>query len=238
MKRDAKSQVSLRYLSFLTQTYVMFLVFAEVFHLHFLRFWDHDQDVGKLLLCVTFLLLGSITEVYGYQQARRALWCGFLFNLLLMLYVQLVIHLPSPLYATHNPLLNALLAFNTSPLFAFITTGASFITIYLIAQLKIKYTKFFVGYRLFFAAWIGVSIQTMIFNAIFAPRIGSASYFAMTFTLLLFLPLFTGISQKLKRIEHLDIFDTRTRFNPFCWRVAYTTQDNPFETFDTPSRTR
>lgn len=237
MKSDLKqSTPALRYLGFLTQSYVMLLLFSQIFHGHFMHFWGYDQDAGKLLLCVTFLLISSITEIYGYQQARRALWCGGLFNLLLALYGQLITHLPSPSYAAHNPLFNALLSLNISPFFIFSILGASFISLYFMAQWKIKYPKLFMGYRLFFCAWIGITGQTLFLNVVLRQPIIGWDYFDMTGILLLFLPWAVGITQKLKQWEHLDIYDKRTHFNPLRWRVHYTFEDNQCDKFHTTYR--
>src|SRR5580698_9806122 len=91
-----------RYLWFLTLSYCMIIVLVNLFDGRLVHLFSLDTDAGTLIFPLTFLLSDLITEVYGYQQARRAIWCGFLFNLIFILYGQIVIHLPSPDYAIIN----------------------------------------------------------------------------------------------------------------------------------------
>ena len=80
---------------FLTLTYTMIIVLANWFDARLIHLIGLDTDAGTLVFPLTFLLSDLVTEVYGYKFARRAIWCGFLFNAVFLIYSQIVIHLPS-----------------------------------------------------------------------------------------------------------------------------------------------
>src|SRR3990167_4672910 len=101
-----------KFLWFLTLTYSMVIVLANWFDPRLIKIFGLTTDAGTLIFPLTFLLSDLITEVYGYKNARRAIWCGFLFNALFILYGQLVIHMPSPDYHTNNAMFDTLLATN------------------------------------------------------------------------------------------------------------------------------
>src|SRR5687768_10986229 len=99
-EQNAKPQT--RFLCFITLSYTMVLVLSNWFDARLVRIWHLDTDAGTLIFPLTFLLSDLITEVYGYKYARRAIWVGFLFNVIFFAYGQLIINLPSPAYATNN----------------------------------------------------------------------------------------------------------------------------------------
>src|SRR5688572_13040806 len=88
-----------KYLWFLVLSYTMVLVLANWFDARLIQIFSFNTDGGTLIFPLTFLLSDLITEVYGYQQARRAIWCGFLFNIFFILYGLAITHLPSPDFA-------------------------------------------------------------------------------------------------------------------------------------------
>src|SRR5262245_18687209 len=99
------------WLWFLTLTYAMVIELTNWFDPRLINI-GLDTDAGTLIFPLTFLLSDLITEVYGYKYARRAIWCGFLFNALFIIYGQIVIHMPSPSYPTNNDMFDTLLTTN------------------------------------------------------------------------------------------------------------------------------
>jgi uncharacterized PurR-regulated membrane protein YhhQ (DUF165 family) len=75
-----------RYLWFLIVAYVVVILMANWFDVRLVRVGVLITDAGTLIFPITFLLSDLITEVYGYKNARLAIWCAFLFNLLFILY--------------------------------------------------------------------------------------------------------------------------------------------------------
>ena len=55
-------------------------------------------DCGTLLFPLTYLLSDVVTEAYGERTAKRTIYLGFLFNLLLVIFTQLSVMAPYPAY--------------------------------------------------------------------------------------------------------------------------------------------
>lgn len=91
---------------FLILSYSMVLVFANWFEARLILIGDLVTGGGTLIFPLTFLLADVLTEVYGYKQTRRAIWVGFLFNILFVSYGYLVTLLPGPDFYQNNTYFN------------------------------------------------------------------------------------------------------------------------------------
>ena len=69
-----------RYLGFLTTAYTMALVFANWFDPRLINFMGLNTGAGAIIFPFTYLFSDIITEVYGYKNARLAVWVGLFFN--------------------------------------------------------------------------------------------------------------------------------------------------------------
>lgn len=210
----------------------MVLVFANWFDPRLIKVFGLVTDAGTLIFPLTFLLADIITEVYGYMAARRAIWLGLLFNLLFMLYGQLVIHLPSPKYVTHNDIFAQVLALDSRVVIASLISYlcAEPLNAYLIAKLKIFTKGRFIWLRFVSSTLVASGVDSFIFSAIafygvFAQK--ELIYLILTMWLIkvaieiVGLPLSVYLAQKLKAKEKMDIYDVDTNFNLFSFKVAY-----------------
>ena len=179
-----------------------------------------------------------MTEVYGYQQARRAIWAGFLFNGLFILYSLLVSHMPSPDFANHNAEFDQILRFNIRIILASILSYfiAEPLNAYLMAKLKIKTKGRYMGLRFLGSTLIAAFFDSSIFS--FAAFFGLMPtqdllffildmWLVKVFIELIGLPISIYLVRKLKKIEGLNIYDRKTKFNLFSLKVTYTPEDNP-----------
>lgn len=228
-----------RFLWFIMLSYSMVIVLANWFDPRLIKIFNLTTDAGTLIFPLTFLLSDLITEVYGFKQARLAIWCGFLFNVVFILYGQIVIHLPSPDYPTQNAMFDSLLAVNARIIMA---SAISYlcsepVNSFLLAKLKIKMHGRYMGIRFVLSTFFAAGIDSFIFGTL-------AFYGAMSLTNLFFLivtmwlikmiieivglPLSIHLAKKLKRIEGLDIYDKKTNFNLFSLETHYTAKDNEF----------
>jgi len=222
---------------FLTLTFSMIMVLSNWFDPRLITLFGFTTDAGTLVFPLTFLLSNLITEVYGYKFARRAIWCGFIFNAIFILYGQLVIHLPSPNYPTNNHLFDTMLAINFRIIFA---SAISYLcseplNSYVIAKLKIRMHGKLLGLRFLLSTVIASGVDSIIFTGIaFYGTMTIDHLIALAFTMwvikvgieLLGLPLSISLAKKLKAKENIDIYDQSTRFNIFKLDISYTTKDN------------
>ncbi|MCF6775142.1 queuosine precursor transporter [Thiotrichales bacterium 19X7-9] len=228
-------------LGFLILSYVVVLLLANWFDMRLISLgFDLSTDAGTLIFPLTFLLSDLITEVYGYKRTRRAIWLGFLFNLIFILYGQLVVHLPSPNQAPLNASFDQLFEFNI------LIICASFIS-YLIAEpfnalflakLKIWLNGRFIAFRFVISTMLAAVIDTSIFSIIAFSSIMDLKHlvlFIITMWVIkvvieiIGLPLSVYLAYRLKKYEKLDIYDTRTKFNLFNLNAHYQQEDNHFK---------
>lgn len=233
-------RVQSSYLWFLTLTYSMVIVTANWFDARLISLAGFVTDAGTLVFPLTFLLSDLITEVYGYKYARLAIWCGLLFNVIFILYGQLIIHLPSPTFPTHNDMFDALLAMNARIILAsFISYLCSEpINAILLAKLKIKMQGRMMGLRFVISTWIASGLDSFIFGSIaFYGTLSNENLFLLITTMwaikviieILGLPISIRIANKLKQIDEMDMYDKHTDFNIFKLDTNYPNEDNAFK---------
>lgn len=236
------------FLWFLVLSYSMVIVLANWFDVRLIRIFSLDTDAGTLIFPLTFLLSNLITEVYGYQQARRAIWCGFLFNMIFILYGQIVIHLPSPDYALINN--NKFDEIQSMNIRVIIASAISYLCAeplnsLVMAKLKIRYSGNKLAIRFIASTCIASAVDSFIFGTIAFNGLMNYQHLLRFITNMWFLkiiieviglPLSLHITKQLKQKERLDIYDTKTNFNLFRLDVNYTEQNNQYETMTISSQ--
>lgn len=234
---DMPFQIQSNYLWFLTLSYSIVIVLANWFDPRLVKLFCLTTDAGTLIFPFTFLLSDLITEVYGFKYARRAIWCGFLFNIIFILYGQIIIHLPNPDYPTNNALFDSLLMFNSRVILASMISYlfSESLNSYVIAKSKVMMHGRYMAMRFVLSTSIASGIDSAIFSIIAFFGIIPFHYLLelmLTMWLiknaieLLGLPFSINLAKKLKEIEKIDIYDKRTKFNLFSLNVDYENQDN------------
>lgn len=232
-------QIKPNFLWFLTLFYAMVIVLSNWFDPRLINILGLTTDAGTLVFPLSFLLSDLITEVYGYKHARRTIWCGFLFNLLFIVYGQFVTHMPSPNYPTNNDMFDRLFATNVRVICA---SCISYIiseplNSYAMAKLKISMNGRYLGVRFLTSTIVASGSDSFIFGIIaFYKTISSENLLYLILTMwfikvvleILGLPISIRLAKKLKKTEQLDIYDRKTNFNLFSFDANYTEQDNYF----------
>lgn len=241
MNRHLQSPyLSTHYLWFLTLSYSMAIIMANWYVGRLIYFFGLTFDAGILIFPFTFLISDLITEVYGYQHARQAIWCGFFFNLFFILYGQLVTHLPSPPYPTHNALFNQVMNIDLRILLA---SGISYfcaepLNSLIMAKMKIHHQGKYMGLRFIFSTFFSSGLDSFIFSILAFYGVLHAKHLMILIGTnwaikvgveIIALPLSLRIARALKRIEKTDIYDKQTNFSLLKLSVHYTQADNEFE---------
>lgn len=224
----------MRYLWFLILSYTMVLTLANWFDARIVDLFGIITDAGTIIFPLSFVLSDMITEVYGYKHARRAIWCGFLFNMIFLGYGQLVIHLPNPPFHTYNALFTKLLGLNTRIIIASIISYfiAEPLNAYIVAKLKIKMQGRKMWLRFVSSTVIASFFDSTIFTVIaFIGLFSTHAMFILAANMWLIkviveiigLPFSTWLARKLKKAEGIDQYDTDTKFKLFSLDTSYTT---------------
>jgi uncharacterized integral membrane protein (TIGR00697 family) len=238
--KSAVSNFSGNYLWFLTLSYTVVIILANWFDVRIIRIFDLTTDAGTLVFPFTFLLSDLITEVYGFKQARRAVWCGFLFNLIFILYGQVVIHLPGPDYQTNNSAFDSLFAFNIRIILASVISYlcSEPLNAFLMAKLKMKMNGRFLGFRFVLSTFFASGVDSFIFGSIaFYAVMSNANLLSLILTMwfikvaieILGIPLSVKLAKKLKHIEQIDMYDRNTKFRLFSLEAHYSNNDNELQ---------
>lgn len=192
-------------------------------------------NAGLLIFPINFLLSNLITEVYGYKHARRAVWCGFLFNLLFILYGQAVVYMPSPNYSIHNSLFDKLIALYLEGALISVTSYFTVepLNLFFIAKSKIYAGGQGIKLRFALATSLSIIINGIIFSlikfhtSVFLIKLSPTIFFT-GITILVSLPIIVYSVKKIKKLEQIDIYDVNTKFNMFSLEVNYTEENNKF----------
>ncbi len=237
---NSKIQQYPQLLWFIQLSYTAVILLANWFDIRMIKIGSIETDAGTLIFPFTFILSDLITEVYGYKFARRAIWVGFMFNFVFVLYGQLIIHLPSPDYAlATNDKFDSLLGFNARIIIASTISYlcAEPLNSFIMAKLKLK-----TGGRLMWLRFVSSTAVAALFDSFLFGTL--AFYGTMPVSdLLIFngtmwaikvfieicgLPLSLSLARRLKRHEELDMYDVGTKFSLFTLEASYAKSNNHY----------
>lgn len=242
MKERTITPIYPRYLWFLTTSFAMVITLANWFDPRLINIFGLVTDAGTLVFPLTFLLSDLITEVYGYKQARRTIWCGFLFNALFLVYGQLVTHLPSPdFYVTQNQSFDNILAMNTRIIVASFCSYllSEPLNSLVMAKLKLKFNGRKMGMRFLASTFMASGVDSWIFGFVaFYGVMSNVNLIELILTMWLIkvvvealgLPLSVRLARRLKAAEAIDIYDENTKFGIFSLNSDYGPAENKFQT--------
>lgn len=228
-----------QYLWLLVIAYVAVLLLANWFDVRLVNFGVLIIDAGTIIFPLSFLASDLLTEVYGYQWARRAIWVGFIGNMVFMLYGLLITHLPNEASSQTSMMFDQIFSLNARIIIA--STISYFIcepvNSLVVAKTKLWLQGRHIGLRFLSSTVIASGLDSIIFTLIaFTGVLSTHVLFTMMFDMWLVkviveclgLPISTHLAKVLKRKEQLDVYDGHTRFNLFKWRINYTTADNQY----------
>lgn len=229
---------------FLMLSYSMVLVFATWFATRLIELGGFVTDGGTLLFPLTFLITNVIVEVYGYKHARRAIWAGFMFNMLFLAYGHLITLFPAPEYYTRWNNFDQVIAVNGRVVLAAVMgyLCAEPLSIYLVAKTKIWCAGRKMALRFGLSTAVAVGVETFVFCSLaFGGLVSLQELVGFMLTMwglkvlieVLGLPLSVRLANFLKKYENLDIYDHHTEFTLFSLNGEYSNSANHIASFDT-----
>ncbi len=184
------------------------------------------MDGGNLLFPISYIFGDILVEVYGYAQARRVIWLGFVMNILAAIAFTIVVYLPpAPGWEMQEAFASIL---SQTPRIVFGSIVAfwcgSFLNAWIMAKMKILMQGRRLWLRTIASTIGGEAIDSLLFTSLaFAgvwPRSLVIQVIFWNFILktgyeILATPLTYLIVHRLKRSERSDPYDTKTNFSPF-----------------------
>lgn len=224
-----------RYLDALTTAFVVILLVSnlvaqKVIRISLFKVGGHalafSTSGAMLLFPVTYIFGDIFTEIYGYAASRRAIWLGFFGTALLYAVSAMVIALPSDpefhnqqAFVTVFGILPRILVASLAAFWA-----GEFANSYTMAKLKILTKGRWLWTRTVGSTVVGQAVDTTVvifitFAGMFSVskmvQIIVTGYLFKVIYEVLATPLTYLVVNWLKRVEHVDTFDTHTNFNPF-----------------------
>ncbi len=189
-------------------------------------------SIGNLVLPAAIIIfplsyiIGDIlTEVYGYQQARRVIWLGFLCNLIAVVAIWVGKILPAaPVFeaqSAYERILGSTPRFLLASFVAYL--AGEFANSFVLAKMKIRTRGRWLWMRTIGSTLVGQGIDTLIVLTIaFAGVLPlsvlgtmiSSHWLLKTAYEAVATPLTYGVVGYLKRKEGIDVYDYGTDFNP------------------------
>ncbi len=181
---------------------------------------------APLIFPLTYIIGDIVAEVYGYTEAKKIIWVTLVCELFFAIAIKLIIHLPSPIFwhqqHSYNEVIDPILRFVLAGILAVLCS--SFLNIYIISKWKILMKGRHFWLRSLGSSAIGGFILVLVtILAGFSGNIDWSKLIHMIlsvysieilYSLLGVWPasIITGF---LKLEEQLDVYDTKTNFNPF-----------------------
>ncbi len=181
---------------------------------------------GVLIFPISYIINDLIAEVYGYRKAKKIIWAGFAMNLLMVLYYQLAILLPSPEYFNGQAEFKMVLGNSWRILIASVSAYlvGSFANAGVMSKLKVKHQGKGLMFRAMASTLIGEFLDSIIFVTIafvFTHDLKTILIMIVTQTVLktlyecIIFPVTKIVINKVKKHEGVDVYDTNISYNPF-----------------------
>ena len=178
-----------------------------------------------IIFPLSYIIGDILTEVYGYQQARRVIWLGFLCNLIAVAAIWIgKILPPAPIFEAqpaYERILGSTPRFLLASFVAYL--AGEFANSFVLAKMKIKTRGRWLWARTIGSTLVGQAIDTLIVLTIAFvgvlpfPVLGTmilSHWLVKTVYEAAATPLTYGVIGYLKRKEDIDTYDHKTNFNP------------------------
>lgn len=226
-----------RYFPLLAMIFGCSLIASNIASSKLMTFFGVTLTGGTLPYLLTYIMGDIITEVYGYKRARQLIWGAIVCNLIAVLFITLAINAPASPFWNHQKeyafILGAIPKIIVASMISYFC--GEFLNSYVIAKLKIFHDGRKLWLRIICASIVAMTVDNFLFLSISfwnvlpfheMVQFSSRSYFLGLIFEWLSIPIITLTANKLKSIEHMDVFDINTNFTPFSLDIEYTNNKN------------
>jgi len=217
-----------------TALFVTTLVVSNIIAVKLISVWTLVLPAAVILFPIAYIIGDILTEVYGYEKARKVIWTGFFCNLVAVLAIWLAGRLiPPPFWTlgvfdspeTAQQAYDAVLGFAPRLLLASFLAYlvGEFLNSLVLAKLKVRTEGRYLWLRTIGSTIVGQGADSAVFITIAfwgvfpAFAIGQAILSQWLFKVAfetLATPFTYWVVNALKRSEGVDVFDRETNFSP------------------------
>lgn len=223
-----ENRTSWRYYDVAVALFVASLLTANIIAVKLIQIGPLVLPAGVVVFPISYILGDILTEVYGYKWARRAIWLGFVGNLVAVIAIVLAGVLPAPPFWTDQAAFDTILGFAPRLLVASFVAYlvGEFANSTILAKMKIWTQGRHLWARTIGSTVVGQGLDSLVFiiiafGGIMAPAavitaILSQWLFKTAYEVLA-TPLTYLVVNRLKRVEGVDAYDVDTNLNPFAF---------------------
>jgi len=208
--------------------FVTCLVTANITAVKLFDFFGLVLPAGTVIFPISYICGDVLTEVYGYQKARRVIWLGFFCNLIAAVAIWVGQILPPASFWDGQAAYERILGYTPRLL------GASFLAYlagefansFILAKMKLMTKGRWLWSRTIGSTLVGEGLDSLVFMTLaFAGTIpfqalGTAiitQWFVKVAYEVAATPVTYLVVGFLKRREGIDFYDNETRFNPLVF---------------------
>ena len=184
---------------------------------------------GVLFFPISYVFGDVLTEVYGYDRARKVIWAGFAGLAFASLMATVVVALPpAPFWnnqAAYEVAFGSTWRIVLASMFAYFC--GEFVNSFVLAKMKILTKGRWLWTRTIGSTIAGEAVDSALFYPLAfygtgiipddkLPMVMLAQFVTKVGVEVVFTPVTYKIVNALKRVEHEDYYDRRTNFNPFA----------------------
>ena len=209
----------------ITAIFITCLITANIVGVKLFRLTSSVSLPAAVILFPLSYIFGDIlTEVYGYKQARRVIWLGFLCNLIFVVVATIGRFLPPAPGWGWQEAYETILGYTPRLLVASFAgyLAGEFGNSFVLAKMKILTRGRWLWTRTISSTVVGQGLDTAIFipgayfgEPFFTPMIILYHWLAKVLIEAVFTPVTYTIVSYLKKKEATDTYDYETNFNPF-----------------------
>lgn len=205
--------------------FVTCLIASNIIAVKLVNIFGWVMTAGVVVFPVSYICGDVLTEVYGYRQARLAIWLGFFCNLIAVLAIWVGQLLPPAGFWQGQEAYEQILGYTPRLLGASFLAylGGEFANAYVLAKMKIATRGRFLWARTIGSTLVGQGLDSVVFVTVAflgtIPLGGMVEAIAVQWLVksgyeALATPLTYVVVNFLKRREGVDVYDRETRFNP------------------------
>jgi uncharacterized integral membrane protein (TIGR00697 family) len=206
-------------------TFITCLITANITAVKLVAIGGWLVPAGIVIFPLSYICGDVLTEVYGYRQARRVIWLGFLCNLLTVLAIWIGQILPAAPFWDGQPAYERILGYTPRLLLASFLAYlvGEFANAVILAKLKLATRGRWLWLRTIGSTLVGQGLDSLVFVLLaFMGTLPLAGMLSAVLTQWLVktlyeaavTPLTYAVVRFLKRHEGLDVYDHDTNFNP------------------------
>jgi len=208
----------------ITALFITCLITANVIAVKVISLGPVILPAAIFIFPLSYIFGDVLTEVYGYRQARKVIWLGFICNLIFVIFVWVGQKLPPAPFWGGQEAYKSILGYAPRLLAASFCgyLAGEFANSFILSKMKILTRGRWLWSRTIGSTIVGQGLDTSIFITLafigtpsFVPIMILYHWLAKTIIEALATPLTYTIVNSVKKKEAIDTYDYETNFNPF-----------------------